>query len=254
MLKRSKIVLLVCCLSLSTALYAKNQATLVFNQPANASEAATLKKLQQAGDAREVISLVNQKFKLPKPLSIIFGGDDGPLYDPEINTILTPYTFIDEVKQRFVRAKYSETGVTPDQATNDALMHTLFHELGHALIEMYQLPVVGKEEDAVDSLASVLLIEFYEGGQETVLSAADLFDLESEDRGGLEEADYWDEHSLDEQRFYTTLCHVYGSDPDKYASVIEDTDISEDRADLCIEEYEAASRNWFKLLKLAQYR
>ena len=181
----------------------------------------------------------------------MFGGEDGPLYDPEINKILIPYTFIDEVKQRFVKARYSETGVTPDEATNDALMHTLFHELGHALIEMYQLPVVGKEEDAVDSLANVLLIEFYDKGQETVLSAADLFDLESEDKNGsYEEADFWDEHSLDEQRYYATLCHIYGSDPDKYASVLENTDISDDRAELCIEEYEAASRNWLKLLKI----
>ncbi len=250
MIKLVHLTLLLACLGLTTASHAKNKASLVWGKPHNAVETAILKKLQQAGDAQEVVSLVNQKLRLPKPLKIIFGGEDGPLYDPEINQIQVPYTFIDEVRARFVKAKYSETGVTPDEATNDALMHTLFHELGHALIEMYQLPVVGKEEDAVDSLANVLLIEFYDEGQETVLSAADLFDLESEDRESFEEEDYWDEHSLDEQRYYSALCHVYGSDPDKYASVIEDADISEDRADLCIEEYEAASRNWFRLLRI----
>lgn len=250
MIKLVHLMLLLVCLGLTATAHARGQATLVWDKPVNAVEAAILKKLQQAGDAQEVINLVNQKLRLPKPLSIIFGGEDGPLYDPQINKILVPYTFIDEVKSRFVTAKYSETGVTPDEATNDALMHTLFHELGHALIEMYKLPVVGKEEDAVDSLANVLLIEFYDEGQETVLSAADLFDLESGDRDTLEEEDYWDEHSLDEQRYYSALCHVYGSDPEKYASVIDDAEISDERADLCIEEYEAASRNWFKLLKI----
>ena len=251
MIKSIYLLSLLFCLALTTAASARPHATLVFNTPVNAAEKAIMQKLQAAGDAREVISLVNEKLRLPKHLSIVFGGEDGPLYDPEINKILIPYTFIDEVKQRFVKARYSETGVTPDEATNDALMHTLFHELGHALIEMYQLPVVGKEEDAVDSLANVLLIEFYDKGQETVLSAADLFDLESEDKNGsYEEADFWDEHSLDEQRYYATLCHIYGSDPDKYASVLENTDISDDRAELCIEEYEAASRNWLKLLKI----
>jgi len=245
-------LLALCCLGLlSTTAHAKHQATLVFDKPASQVETAILKRIRQTGDAQEVIDLVNQKLRLPKPLSIVFGGTDGPLYDPEINKILVPYLFIDEVKKRFVKAKYSETGVSPDEAADDALMHTLFHELGHALIEMYQLPVVGKEEDAVDSLANVLLIEFYDEGQETVLSAADLFDLESEDKnGGFEEADFWDEHSLDEQRYYNTLCHVYGSDPDKYASAIEDTDISDDRAELCIVEYETAVRNWFKLLRI----
>lgn len=251
MIKLAKAMLTLCCLSLlATGVHARNQATLVFDKPVNAVETNILKKLKQAGDAAEVVNLVNQKLRLPKPLRIVFGGEEGPLYDPEINEILVPYTFITEVNNRFIKAKYSETGVTPDEATNDALMHTLFHELGHALIEMYQLPIVGKEEDAADSLANVLLIEFYDNGQETVLSAADLFDLESEDSNNLEEADFWDEHSLDAQRYYSTLCHVYGSDPDNYASAIEDTDISDDRADLCIEEYEAASRNWFKLLKI----
>ena len=27
---------------------------------------------------------------------------------------------------------------------------------------------------------------------------------------------YWDEHSLDEQRFYDTICLIYGHAPDKY--------------------------------------
>ena len=250
MTKLTRRILLFCCLVLATSAYAKNKATLVFDAPTNQKETLILKKLKHVGDAQEVVDLVNQKLMLPKPLSIVFGGQEGPLYDPEINTIMVPYTFIEEVKTRFVRAKYSETGVTPDQATNDAIMHTLFHELGHALIEMYQLPVVGKEEDAVDSLANVLLIEFYDKGQETVLSAADLFDLESGDKDGFEEADFWDEHSLDSQRYYSALCHVYGSAPDNYESILENTGISDDRADLCIEEYEAASRNWFKLLKL----
>lgn len=248
----TKVLLALCCLGLlGTTAQARPQAILVFDKPVNQVETAILKKLKQTGDAQAVVSLVNQKLRLPKPLSIVFGGEEGPLYDPEINKILMPYLFIDEVKKRFVKARYSETGVTPDEATNDALMHTLFHELGHALIEMYQLPVVGKEEDAVDSLANVLLIEFFDEGQETALSAADLFDLESEDKqGDFEEADFWDEHSLDKQRYYNTLCHIYGSNPDKYASAIEDTDISDDRAELCIDEYEVATRNWFKLLKI----
>lgn len=247
----TKILLVICITTLfSTSAQARHKATLVFNKPNNAVEIALLQKLKKAGDAQEAVDLINEKLRLPKPLSIVFGGNDGPLYDPAINKILVPYTFLDEVNKRFIKAKYAETGVTPEEATNDALMHTLFHEIGHALVEMYRLPVVGKEEDAVDSLANVLLIEFYDQGQETVLSAADLFDLESNDKDNYEEADFWDEHSLDEQRYYTTLCHVYGSDPDNYASAIEDTDISDDRAELCIDEYEAAVRNWFKLLRI----
>ncbi len=250
MFKLANLIIFLCCFILSGSIHARPHANLVFEKPSNAEEKTIMQALQKSGTAREVINLINQKLRLPKQLSIVFGGMEGPLYDPETNKILVPYGFIKEVNIRFVESKYAKTGVTPSEATDDALMHTLFHELGHALVNMYQLPIVGKEEDAVDSLANVLLIEFYNEGQETVLSAADLFDLESEDKNEFEEADFWDEHSLDEQRYYSTLCHVYGSDPDNYASAIENTDMSDDRAELCIEEYEAAVRNWFKLLKL----
>ena len=250
MIKLAQTMILLGCIAFSAHAFAKHEALLVFNSPADVTEVMIMERLKQEGTVQGVISLINQKLRLPKPLSFIFGGKDGPLYDPSLNEILIPYTFIDEVKARFVEAKYSETGVTPTEATSDALMHTLFHELGHALISMHQLPIVGKQEDAVDSLANVLLIEFYDQGQETVLSAADLFDLESGDVEKFEDSDFWDEHSLDSQRYYSALCHVYGSDPDNYASLIENANISEDRAELCIEEYETASRSWFKLLNL----
>ncbi|MCW9016846.1 MAG: DUF4344 domain-containing metallopeptidase, partial [Kangiellaceae bacterium] len=177
-----------------------------------------------------VINLINHSFNLPQKLKFTFGGDDGPLYDSTNNEIIIPYFFIEEVKQRFTKAKYSETGVNEKQATMDSLMHIMFHEFAHALIFMYEIPVLGKEEDAADGLASVLLIEFFDGGQEIALSAADLFYLESEDRTELDEQDFWGEHSLDLQRYYSTLCHVYGSDPDKYKAILEQDYFSEYRA------------------------
>lgn len=33
----------------------------------------------------------------------------------------------------------------------------LFHELGHAFISLYDLPITGREEDAVDQFAAILL-------------------------------------------------------------------------------------------------
>ena len=34
----------------------------------------------------------------------------------------------------------------------------LYHELGHALIDQLGLPVLGREEDAADNLASIMMI------------------------------------------------------------------------------------------------
>ena len=71
MIKFTNSVLLLCCLTLATTAYAKHKATLVFNAPTNQKETIILKNLKQAGDAQEVVNLVNQKLSLPKPLRLI---------------------------------------------------------------------------------------------------------------------------------------------------------------------------------------
>ena len=40
------------------------------------------------------------------------------------------------------------------------------HEMGHALIDLYDLPVLGKEEDAADSVATVFLTRAVGNGAE----------------------------------------------------------------------------------------
>jgi len=220
-----------------------------YQAPVGKVEKRIQQTLKASGEITTVVSLINDTFRLKQRVRIVFGGEDGPLFDPEVNEIVIPYFFMQEVKARFLEDGYAETGVTVEEATMDALIHTLFHELAHALVAIYQLPVLGKEEDAADGLATLLLIQFYDEGQEIAISAADLFDLESLDKDVLEEEDFWGEHSLDEQRFYSTLCYVYGSDPVAYAHLLKDAGFSPDRAELCIDEYEQALKSWQVLLK-----
>ncbi|MCG9756227.1 DUF4344 domain-containing metallopeptidase [Shewanella insulae] len=222
---------------------------LEYGNPGDAAEQAVREELIASGVMKTGVAFIDDHFKLAEPLVITLGGDDGPLFDGESPSIMIPYTFVDEVRRRFEQADYDKTGVMPEQATDDALLHTLFHEFAHALIYMYQLPILGKEEDAADALATVLLIEFFDDGQEIALSAADLFNLESDDRDVLEDEDFWDEHSLDDQRYFTTLCHVYGSAPDKYVAIVKEGLLGEERAELCIEEYGAISNSWLSILE-----
>ncbi len=227
----------------------QNLIQIRYNAPLNDREAGIKKDLEANPAIDDIAAMINETFNLANQVIIIFGGEDGPLFDTDTNEILIPYYFIDEITDRFKKDNYSQTGVRVEDAAMDALMHTLFHEIGHALISMFSIPVLGKHEDAVDGLADLLLIEYFENGQEIVVSAADLFDLESRDTDPLEEADFWDEHSLDVQRYYTALCHVYGSAPDQYKELPGLLGFSDERADNCIEDYETLSDNWHRLLE-----
>lgn len=219
-------------------------------RPASGPGEATIRRdLQNSEGVAAVARFIRDVVRLPRRLEIRFGAEDGPLFDPETNRIDVPYAFVESIRKRFKGDRYSETGVSIKDATEDALMHTLFHELGHALVAAHELPIVGKEEDAVDSLATVLLIEYFEDGAEIAITAADLFDLESDDVRELGDEDFWGEHSLDAQRYFATLCHVYGSDPDSYSSIKDEAGFDDRRAELCVEEYETAARSWLALLE-----
>lgn len=204
--------------------------------------------LQSEGVFSDGVEFINDNFALNRALLVQVGADDGPLYDPQADAIQIPYGFYREVNKLFEEVVPDDEEIRR-QYSIDSMLHTLFHEFGHAVVDQFDIPVLGREEDAVDALASVLLIEYYDNGAEMAINAAELFALESDDRGTLQEQDFWDEHSLDEQRFYTTLCHVYGSDPESYSDMIENAGFSEERAEGCVFEYQKLVSDWDVLLE-----
>lgn len=123
------------------------------------------------------------------------------------------------------------------------LLGIFYHELGHALIDVLQLPVFGQEEDAAD-VASILLIDgFYaeEDAQALAYDAAFGFLAEAEFVGDVT---YWDVHGPDEQRFYNTVCLFYGGNPDAREDFAIDLGLPEERAESCPEEYQLALDSW----------
>lgn len=153
------------------------------------------------------VELSQIHFPFRKPLTLIYGGEDGPMYDPDTHTIHIPYTFYLESLNYFSNNQYEERlGKSPKTGALDTLLHTLLHEAGHAYIEDKNIPVLGKEEDAVDNFATILMIDFLEDGAEMAISAADMFAFESDDRPDYYDfGEYIDEHSFD---FATLLLYL----------------------------------------------
>jgi len=228
----------------------KNKFSIIYKKPIRKNEFNLAQLIKNSVDIKSVSELINEEIKLAEPVDLVFGGDDGPLFDSKTNTIIIPYAFLKEVKTRFIKAKYPQNSALKlNELVIDAVMHTIFHELAHALIFQFDLPVLGKEEDAADGLASVFLIEYFEQGQEILITAADLFDLESQDIEEFEKRDFWDEHSLDIQRYYSSMCHVYGSAPKQYKQIKKDEGFSNEKAENCIDDYEILVSSWLTILK-----
>ncbi|MBO6884331.1 MAG: hypothetical protein JJ869_12240 [Marivita sp.] len=125
------------------------------------------------------------------------------------------------------------------------ILGIFYHELGHALIDVMQMPVFGQEEDAAD-VASILLIDHLFEPESALAMAYDVANgFWAEAVANAEyPVPYWDTHGPDEQRFYNTVCLFYGGDPDTRDDFAEDMELPEERAEYCVEEYELAADSW----------
>lgn len=200
-------------------------------------------------EIQKLLDELNNTLKLKQSILIVAGAEDGPLYDGDAYEILMPDDFAIETYETFKQAEYVETEEELYEVTIDVIAHTIFHEAGHALVHQLELPITGKEEDAVDNLATILLLNTYEEGDQVALSAADIFAIYDQDKDEFAEEDFWGEHSVDIERFYNGICLIYGSEPEEYEDLLIELDIDEERAEMCIEDYVREERSWFTLLK-----
>lgn len=110
----------------------------------------------------------------------------------------------------------------------------LYHELGHALIELSGAPVLGREEDAVDAFALVELITQMRDPETDAATKArlvsygyaniDQWRKSAREWQPSEEAHYGP-HALDLQRMFNAACILHGGDSQSFPDVAEVFDI-----------------------------
>ncbi|HEX5719994.1 MAG TPA: DUF4344 domain-containing metallopeptidase [Thermoanaerobaculia bacterium] len=213
----------------------------------------------------DTVQELNNVFALPSQVPVVFKecGDVNAFYEPETQEISLCWELVEYYAGMFLSEEQTEEEATEGgEAVAGATLFTFFHELGHALIDLYDLPITGREEDAVDQLATMILLEGGEEGEMAALNGAWSFlTEEEEDIAGEEEYSteedveaeeeelaFWDEHSLDEQRFYNIVCWSYGKNQEGFQYLVDDETLPEGRAERCPAEYDRMSRSWDALL------
>ena len=149
---------------------------------------------------------------------------------------------------------YDDSTDAEDFAYN-VLDDTLLHETGHALVDIYGLPITGMEEDAVDQFAALIQSRTYTNygsdyepdytaGRDRMLDVADSWKQTAQ----AEQPQYWDNHSLSIQRFYNSACYAYGADP-VYNSFLVGEYLPPERAKTCERDYNQMASSWDRLLE-----
>ena len=213
---------------------------------------------------------LNNIFKLPDDVDIIIA--DSSYYSDckypnafySDKQILICYELIYDTDYRFTQYYEREYGyhwtteqlLERDNATLNVVESVLYHELGHALIDVYDLPITGLEENVADQFAAYYALAFtYEDdpenyiGQNIILDTALDYWLISEEYPDIRPSAFADTHSLDKQRFYNFACWTYGAYPNYSQWMINDGWVTEERALSCEYEYQQIVQVWDMFLE-----
>ncbi len=206
-------------------------------------------QIKQAKTLEKAAVKLNGALSLPNDIYLRTKDCDQPnaFYDPNDSSVTMCY----ELMEYFFKL-FKSNGENDDMASqkmSEAVQFVFLHEIGHALIDTYKLPITANEEDAADRCSTYINIEeLGEEGVNAVFSAAEAFRIES--KGSVpSQKNMADEHLLSEQRFYTALCMLYGSNMRKYSDIVDKGFLPEARAVRCPTEYERTVESWVKLLQ-----
>ena len=189
-------------------------------------------------------ALVNQTFNLPKSITVVGAecGMKNAYYISEKAVIVICYELGLDIFERVAREIKADSD-TRGQIASGAIMFIFFHELGHAAIDLYQIPVLGREEDAADQIGVLMMMAMVDARPDVAINwpigAHWFFDK----RQSIFTAhNFADEHAIDAQRKFNLACWFYGSDPGKYLQLARYAKLPESRAVRCPGEFEKMKR------------
>lgn len=190
---------------------------------------------------------INEQFQIPENawMTAEECGQVNAFWRPDVRVMTLCYELIDEIFGEFRYDGLSQEAF--GTAVGSTTVFIAMHEVGHALVDLLNLPITGREEDVVDQFASIALGE---DDPAPAWWAAEYWRTKG-DFGdtGLFKNDmtpFEDEHSFDMQRFYNVLCWVYGKDPQNRTEMLRV--LPQSRAARCPAEYQRMATSWETIL------
>lgn len=136
----------------------------------------------------------------------------------------------------------------PAQIMRETVVSVLYHELAHALIREFELPVLGNEESIADSFSTIWISEQLRDEAPSIIQSRIRNWIYEDSQISPTEYDFKGEHPIDIRRAYQTACIFYGLDPAEFESYVEWLSFSErDLAD-CSDTAPHQSESWAKVL------
>lgn len=219
-----------------------------YRKPKKKEHEAIAKALEADGGIDKMVDAVNDVIALPRDAAVLVAecGEINAYYDNKAPGVVVCYELLAYFEALFSRRIKDRKKLT--EAVLGATYFGVLHELGHALVDLLEIPVTGKEEDAVDQLAAVVLIAGGSSGAKRALDGAESFLLQADEYSDIRSIPFWDEHSFEKQRYYEISCLAYGANPKAHGHLVGPKRLPRERAKTCPPEFARVKKAWGKLL------
>jgi hypothetical protein len=187
----------------------------------------------------EKIQEIYGVFKLPADITIkatSCNGVSNAWYTHGVVTIC--YEYLDDIRKSMPQATTLQ-GLTPSDAVIGQFVYTVSHELGHALFDVLDIPLLGQPEDAADRFAAYMMLQLDRDQAHRLLAGA-AYSYNNYIRNQQVTVPliaFADEHSAPMQRFFNLLCMAYGADREAFAEAVDKGYLPLQRARSCKMEY-----------------
>lgn len=192
---------------------------------------------------------INNTLKLPHDITLKGSqcGQPNDFWSPGDNAITMCYEDASNSVDVFTKLGDAD----PQKSAFHTELEAFYHETGHMVVDIYDLPTTGRDEDVADQASAYLL---FRPNAEGVIDADSIEAIRDTARwyeassGEVDDGALADVHSPDKARMYNFECWAYGADPGQSADLVSDGLLPKDRADGCEGEYAQLEKAWSTLL------
>ena len=207
---------------------------------------ATVDRLRKR-QVLEELSMFLSPLRLPRPLRVRTKscGVVNAFYVPTEWAINLCYEYYENL-EAIAPQDVSPQGYTRDEVIVGGFIDAIFHELGHALFDILNVPVFGREEDAADQLSAFLMLQFGKDVARVTIKGAAYTYLTS--KNPRTRTEFADEHGAPGQRFFNYMCLAYGGEPEAFREYVDRGVLPKARAEQCPHEYSLVRRAFAKTI------
>jgi len=215
--------------------------------PKNPAHQAIYAELKQSRLVERIAEFVSP-FRLPRDVVMRVEGCDGTVnafYGEGVISVC--YEYLDYIRDNAREAEVAGEPA-PSSAIVGATIDVFLHEMGHAVFDLLEVPLFGREEDAADQFSAYLLLHL--GGDQAhalIQGVAFLGRRETREAMGRQQLKHYaDEHGLPAQRYFNLLCTAFGFDAKLFAEAAGQ--LPGERAEGCDDEYAQLDNAFRKLI------